>query len=932
MAHRVGNSVEQPDATASLDGQPDPSRAAIDLLRPGSRLGRYTVLERLGSGGMGVVFAAYDGQLDRQVALKILRAERTEASRESDALLKREAQALARLSHPNVVTVHDVGELGGLVFMTMEFLRGDTLKAWLGRRQRSWREVVGIFLQAGEGLAAAHAAGLVHRDFKPGNVLVGDDGRVRVMDFGLARLAPVAHADPAPGDPVEPAEGAPGSRPPDRGLLSSPFTRTGALVGTPGYLAPEQLRGGPADERSDQFAFCVALYEALWGVHPFADDTPADRRAAALSRRRPERLPAAAVPGWLRRLVVRGLEADPAARHPSMKALLAALGRDPDAVRRRRLTAVVVVVLAAGAASGWWATERRRSALCNGGARLVPVWNPERRAAVAAAFESSGKPYAADSWRGVEKRLDGFASAWTQMYGDACAATHFRGEQSAELLDLRMACLDRRLRAFDALAERFARADAATVEKAVVATDSLGGLDACADTETLTARVKLPADPTVRAEVDRVEGELARVDALGKTGAFEDALAIADGAVASARELAYPPLEAEALLVRGQIHDGSGQYELARQDRYDAVLAAQRGGDDAQVVEAGLWLARTVGYRLSKPEEARPWEALAVATLARLGGDRFRLEALAASSRMMLAAQGGTYEEALEAARRALSFMDRAGLSESGDAAELHNNLGVTLTNLGRYDEAVEAYERSSELYRAMVGPEHPLVADVIFNESSLAWSRGDLERALEYGLKALAIRERSLAADHPSLALSYNSVAQPLQNLGRYDEARAYQLKAMAIHEKTLGPDHVYVAASLNNLAFNEREQGHFKAAAEHYRRALGIFEASLGAEHPYVAFALTGLGITRLRMGEPYEAVAPLTRALEIRRGAATAPKDLASTAFYLAQALWPSGRDRPRARRLAEEALALFDEAGEGFDDERGAVASWLAENRP
>ena len=214
---------------------------------------------------MSVVHAALDPKLRRRVAIKVMR-ERPGATTQAERL-RREAQALARLSHDNVIVVHDVGEVDGQVFLAMELIDGGTLSAWL-KQPRPWREVARMFIQAGRGLAAAHAAGMVHRDFKPLNVLLRASGRPVVTDFGLVReLADPAEPVPEPAVTDGPAIQSPGMR----------LTASNAVMGTPAYMAPEQLRGRPADERSDQFAFCIALYEGLYGVHPFrpADDLPA---------------------------------------------------------------------------------------------------------------------------------------------------------------------------------------------------------------------------------------------------------------------------------------------------------------------------------------------------------------------------------------------------------------------------------------------------------------------------------------------------------------------------------------------------------------------------------------------------------------------------------------------------------------------------------
>ncbi|HVU51219.1 MAG TPA: serine/threonine-protein kinase, partial [Polyangia bacterium] len=336
-----------------------PAEPDTRIIDRGEAVGRFVLIGLLGRGGMGEVYAAYDPELDRKVAVKILRGR----SADGEARLLREAQAIAKLQHPNVVVVYDVGSFRDTVFIAMEFVDGQTLGHWMHATPRTWRETLRIFQAAGRGLEAAHDLGMVHRDFKPDNVMLTKDGQVRVMDFGLARqvgedVAPDAGAAAAPAPPatVDPDSTMPGegsaSRPVSTqssgGYLSLKLTQTGVQIGTPAYMAPEQFGAKRSDARSDQFSFCVALYEALYGERPFAGDSLVTLMTNVLEgtvRPVPER---ARVPGWIRRVLLRGLSTDPDARYPSMKALLAALEADPWVARRRWLAAAGGVVAVAG--------------------------------------------------------------------------------------------------------------------------------------------------------------------------------------------------------------------------------------------------------------------------------------------------------------------------------------------------------------------------------------------------------------------------------------------------------------------------------------------------------------------------------------------------------------------------------------------------------
>jgi serine/threonine protein kinase len=287
-----------------------------------AKVDRYVVTEKLGGGGMGVVYAAYDPELNRKLAIKLVlpMASDSASASERRVRLLREAQAMAQLSHPNVIAIYDVGTLGEQVFLAMEHVEGRTLTQWLSLEKRHWREIVNIFVQAGRGLAAAHAAGIVHRDFKPDNVLVGDDGRVRVLDFGLARAAQ------ADGSESESADDRVRTVSADAGMLRLTVTEPGKLIGTPAYMAPEQLMGQPGDARSDQFSFCVALYQGLYRELPFTGETAESIR----------------VPARLRKVLLRGLSAAREDRFDSMDSLLRELTHHSPAIWRWTLPALVI--------------------------------------------------------------------------------------------------------------------------------------------------------------------------------------------------------------------------------------------------------------------------------------------------------------------------------------------------------------------------------------------------------------------------------------------------------------------------------------------------------------------------------------------------------------------------------------------------------------
>jgi predicted Ser/Thr protein kinase len=369
--------------TIDASGRPpsEPSCDSSELLA----IGRYRVLGRIGAGGMGTVWAAHDPMLGREVAIKLARVD---GPGSLESRLLREARLLAQVRHPNVVEIHEIGQFRGQIYIVMARIHGQTLRAWQRERPRTWRATVAKYVAAARGLQAAHAAGLVHRDFKAENVLVGDDERVYVVDFGLARPTGVA------------LEGGVEGPSPALSLSSdSPLTRTGAVVGTPAYMAPEQRAGRPPDVRSDIYSFCVSLYEALHGQRP------GSKPEATATRRRE-------VPRRIDRALARGLAPAASQRYASVGPLIAALERDPGRWWRRIGLAAVLVVI--GGFAGLMASDggEPRAASCEAAIRRIDrAWGDPQRAALAASFAGPGE-YARAAGRRVALALDAYADEW----------------------------------------------------------------------------------------------------------------------------------------------------------------------------------------------------------------------------------------------------------------------------------------------------------------------------------------------------------------------------------------------------------------------------------------------------------------------------------------------------------------------------------------
>ncbi|MCY1057633.1 protein kinase [Nannocystis sp. SCPEA4] len=653
------------------------------------RIGRFTVLRQLGAGGMGVVYAAYDDQLDRKVALKLLHAHRSGAA--DQRRLLREAQALARLAHPNVVGIHEVGVFDGQVFLAMEFVHGQTAHAWRTARPRRWRDVLDVYLQAGRGLAAAHAVGLVHGDFKPENIIVGVDGRVRVLDFGLARAS-----DPAIGETCR--DGQPRDEP-------SALAVTAGLAGTPAYMAPEQLDGARPDPRSDQFSFCVALFEALHGQRPYQGASLDELAHAVRSGRIAVPAGDVPVPGWLRRVVLRGLARDPAARWPTMPALLTALDR-----QRTRWLAAALASLTAALALGLLFPAPQRPPCTGAADELAGVWDLERRQALAAAFARIGAPFAAAAWSRTERLLDAHFAAWTAMARDSCEATHVRGTQSSQLLDLRAACLHRRRDEVRALTDLFAAADAQVVARAVQAVGLLAPIDACADQTALSAAVPPPDDLVLRARVERARARLAPLGALLRTGKYEEGRAGAQILVDEATALGHLPLTAEALLLSGELHAALGDLNTAERLLADAARAGAGARDDALIARAWTLLVAVVAVDQARPADGRAWARAADVAVMRAGDDP-RLRAALLVHEGALARERGDHDDALARLQRALALQERVLAPDDPALADTLDHLGLAFAAAGEYEDAIASHRRALALRERALGPDHPDLA-----------------------------------------------------------------------------------------------------------------------------------------------------------------------------------------------------------------------------
>ncbi len=888
------------DTQVSGDGQAQEPQ----LLARGTCLGRYLIADMLGRGGMGTVYRAFDPDLNRPVALKLMsiKADREDNSRDLSlgrARLLREAQALAQLSHPNVVTVHDVGVYQDSVFVAMELIEGQTLKDWLKDKTHSRAEIISVLSDAGRGLSAAHKAGIIHRDFKTANVILGNDGRVRVLDFGLARASQASDEDEDSRPPNTKDEKTTGSTAASLkfrarmesssaisgpivsgdstsgnasgNLLISSLTHDGSIVGTPNYMSPEQHLGDEVTEWSDQYSFSVVAFEALYGKRPFSGKTLTDM-ILKMTQGRIAKPKDHTVPEWLAKVIRRGLHIDPEARYPSMDALLAALADDPAiarakarATRIRWLSALTVLASIFLAAFGLWYGSNRDEKLCLGAeAELVDVWDPSTKQTVQKAFAATVKPFSDQAWSRVDRILDAYAQDWTQAHQEACRATRVQGTQSEDLLDLRMVCLSRRLKEMRALVQVFAQADDEVVRKAVQATHALTPLARCADIESLTAQVEPPKDEATRAQVEAIRLNLTKARAHYETGKYRQGLQEASESLSAAQKTAYRPLEAECRYLLGQLHDQAGQYPSAVQQLTEAWWMAESVGDDPLKARASTELVAVVGYRQAHFEEGLRWSRHTQAAIARCGQDNTML-------------------------------------------AAWHQELGTLLAVKGEFKDALENYQRTFSILQQLYPPDHPKMGAAYKYLGDVQDDLGNFELALKNYRQALAINEKAFGPDHPKVGGVLNNLGVTYRKKGDYDRAREHYQRTLLIWETALGSNHPRVGGVLNNLGVVYNRTGRYHQAKASYERALAIWGKTLGPDHPDLSETYANLGTVMFSLGEESEARNLFARSLSICQARTCEPVVTAGAQLGMAKVLWNS-RCRPPLANSPRQACRL------------------------
>lgn len=924
---------ERGRVSAALFGRPAPQQ----------RVGRYQVSRTLGEGAMGVVYEGFDEGLKRTVAIKLIRNDVWDGGH-AEVRFRREAQALARLSHPNVVAVHEIGEYEGQLFIAMELVRGQSLRAWLAQQTRSWQERNEVFIQAGRGLEAAHEAGLVHRDFKPANCLVGEDGRVRVLDFGLARGSE-GHAT----SDSNPAET------PSAEVLEATLTETGALVGTPAYMAPEQLRSQSVTAASDQFAFGVALYEALVGVRPFSGSSAhalyENIRAGSIAQGRGS----GAAPSGLLDIVRRSLSVDPDARWPDMKTFVDALERFPIHQRRRRFGVAGGGLASLGVVAVLATSGKEPCAAADG--LSAPGWSDVDREGIKEAIGDENADTEA-VWKTADAAFEAWAEGWREARSSTCHAGMVQGRTTETIYDRQVACLDRHGRTAAALIGGL-QTDPKAWLHALDVVRVLPEVAPCSDPKHVLA-VDPPGSSisesvgVVRAKIDAAMSAWTRGEGL-------EARRLGDEASAASAEIDYPLLRAEAAVLRATLLANALGGDLE-----DVLLSAwsdaELAGDDLMAADAATRLLDTA-LRSGQPLSAKRWLVLGEAKVARVGGDTRREAALALGA-AELARMVGDAGSAEEHSQRALELTEDAFGTEGFEYADAlgYRALSLELSESGPRVRA--AHDRAVEAARAAAGL-HPLLATALRNRGGFRLATADFEAAVEDFDLAISILQNATLEDGALLKtrllklqavsmtgdLDLKKLQQAMEPLERLPDGHpalleALGLKATVVHRLGQFED---ALAAYDRLIVLQRSQPETRSedlamldsnaaecllalerlplAQQRFELALRTLEQTLQAEDGRFAYPLNGLGNVALGQGEAIRAHQYFERALPLAAENAGDLVTLASVQWGLARALRLRDREPERAESLARDAAKKFRALKAEGRESLKRVESWL-----
>ncbi len=776
--------IRSPSGRRTLTSAVDPDTQAPPQTLAG---GRYRVDALLGEGGMGRVFAGHDAQLRRAVAIKAIR------SGTAYAQLRDEARAMARLHHPNVVDVFDVVLDDTTVYVVMERVHGQDLRRWLASERPGADAVLRAFVDAGRGLAAAHARGLVHRDFKPANVLRADDGTIKVVDFGLAIVQ----------DDLDSPE-----------ATRAALRDTATILGTPKYMAPEQFTTATADARADQYAFCVAVYQALWGRFPFDGDLP-ETIYRAKRRDRVRAPPAGAPAAWVWPLLRRGLLADRDARWPSMDGLLAALVSARDARRARRRGVLVGAALLAGsiAAVAWRPTPVDVDGCDATRQRLAGV----EVATLEPRFSAAGLDDAVVGWRAALAEL----ARVHQNLGAELEAT------CAVDAPPRRVCLERRV-------------DALVAAHALLRDGAPGALGNAADVVRVVASAPRCVDtPEAVVLPPAIAIELDRIRLLEASGDYARAAAAAE--ILAAQQPADPAARAAIALRVGSARERLGEADVAAVQWREAYFDASAAGAQELAAEAAVDLVFLHGLRTGDLDQAREWARNAEIAMARAElGDRMRAQ-LARHMGTALRSTGDR-EAALEQHQRAVELAEGLDPGDADLLAMAYEDLGTTLASLARYDDALARLDAAARLTDRALPARHPDRTILGLNLGIVSKNAERFAEAEHHLSAARALAAAVLPASHPRRGSIAVALAEVRRRAGALDEAEALLREAPSAADRESAPANPVIELALAEV---DLARGRPEAALTVVERVRGQLPASPNAMVEFVhAAALAALG----------------------------------------------------------------------------------------
>lgn len=793
-----------------------PSQAGPPEPRAGESIGRFVVERPLGAGAMGVVLLAHDPDLERPVAIKLVRVRG--AGTHGRVRLLREAQSVAKIQHPNVIAVHEVGTHDDQVYVVMEYVDGGTLREWVQAQPRTWQEVLEVYRQAGRGLVAAHSAGLVHRDFKPDNVLIGSGGRVRVTDFGIVGVLGEGPEVATLDEEVSLDHG------------SARLTRTGAMVGTPAYMPPEQYGAGTIDARSDQFAFCVSLYEALFGERPYVGDNLGALLHSMQSGAVRE-VPENDVPAPVVDAILRGIRSEPEQRHPTMDSLLRVL--EPAHARAKWpwvLAGVGVLGVGAAAYVLGGAAESDIVAPFDCGdaqAAFAPTWNDERRAGLKLTFEARGGA-GPDAFERVSDALDAREAEWIAGFEAACEDRR-SGLQPIATYELRSACLEDARKATDTfisiLSEGPREEAAGLVDGALSSVSLLRRIDRCSDIDVLHAAI-WPTDAEREAQAP-IERDLAKARLMLLAGQHHEVVAFAADLEVRSRALGSAAVHAAVLetLARGEMQ--AGFLEKAEAHAREATSLAAKARDTSIEARAAGTLMFVIGPGLGRGAEALGMIAAGESAAARTHDPRARSYFKAAEA--VIRSQNGDLEGAEAAAKEVITILEALERPPPDELANAYSNRAGLATARGDLEAAWADQRQALDVAASGLGTSHPLYGAFALSLGASLSGAGVYEEAIEHDMQALHAWEAALGPNHTSCALALNYAGIAQLGLGRLDDAGKSFAEALERLDASENDDPVNRISIHDNLAqiafrdgrFADAEAGY--AAAREIARTLG-------------------------------------------------------------------------------------------------------------